>query len=144
MKILFCAVGSIACAHSSYKKVLAVADRVRPYFMGDFYPLSDPRDDSGLPAPSWYRGEDRDECRWCAYQMHRPDLDAGFVICFRRLDTPSYVFKATLGGITPSARYSVETYGGGTCEIDGRSLADFMADLRSPRSFKLVFYSRTR
>ena len=127
-----------------FKKVLAVADRVRPYFMGDFYPLSDPRDDSGLPAPRWYRGEDRDECRWCAYQMHRPDLDAGFVICFRRLDTPSYVFKATLGGITPSARYSVETYGGGTCEMDGRSFADFMADLRSPRSFKLVFYSRTR
>jgi hypothetical protein len=76
--------------------------------------------------------------------MHRPDLDAGFVICFRRLDAPSYVFTASLGGIAPSVRYKVETYDGPTVQMDGRDLASFSAELKSPRSFRLSFYSRTK
>ena len=114
-----------------FKRVFAVADRVRPFFEGDFYPLTDIR------APS-----SQGELAWCAYQMHRPDLDAGFVVCFRRLDAPSHVFAAELGGIDPSALYTVETYDGPTERVEGRALAHFAADLKSPRSFRLVFYSR--
>ena len=116
-----------------FKKVFTAADRIRPFFEGDFYPLTD------LRAP-----DSQGEHAWCAYQMHRPDLDAGFVLCFRRLDTPSHLFSARLGGIDPSARYSVETYGGATETVDGQSFADFIADLKAPRSFKLVFYSRAK
>ena len=116
-----------------FKKVFAVADRIRPFFEGDFYPLTD------LRAPN-----SQGERAWCAYQMHRPDLDAGFVVCFRRLDAPSHVFTASLGGIDPSARYMVEAYDGTTELVDGRVLANFVADLKSPRSFRLVFYSRAK
>ena len=74
--------------------------------------------------------------------MHRPDLGAGFVVCFRRLDTPSHVFAAPLGGIDPSARYTVETYDGPMEQVAGRALAKFAVELKAPRSFRLVFYSR--
>jgi alpha-galactosidase len=106
---------------------------MRSFFEGDFYPLTDLR-----------AADSQGERAWCAYQMHRPDLDAGFVLCFRRIDAPSYLFTATLGGIDPSARYTVETYGAATEQVDGRAFANFTADLRSPRSFKLVFYARVR
>ena len=116
-----------------FKKVFTTADRMRPFFEGDFYPLTDLR-----------AVDSQGERAWCAYQMHRPDLDAGFVLCFRRLDAPSHLFTATLGGIDPSARYKVETYDAATEEVDGRALANFTAGLKSPRSFKLVFYTRVR
>ena len=116
-----------------FRKVFTAADRVRPFFEGDFYPLTDLR-----------AADSQEERAWCAYQMHRPDLAAGFVLCFRRLDASSHLFSATLGGIDPSARYTVETYGAATEEVDGRALANFSADLKSPRSFKLVFYSRIK
>ena len=125
-----------------FRKVFTVADRVRPFFEGDFYPLTDMR--APVRKSSHRYAGDMEECRWCAYQMHRPDLDAGFVLCFRRLEVPERRFTATLGGIDPAARYSVETYDGATETMDGRSLANFTADLNSPRSFKLVFYSRVR
>ena len=116
-----------------FKKVFTVADRIRPFFEGDFYPLTD------LRAPG-----SQSECAWNAYQMHRPDLDSGFVICFRRLDALSHLFSASLGGIDESARYTVETFDGPTEQVEGRALARFSADLKSPRSFRLIFYSRVR
>ncbi len=116
-----------------FKKVFTAADRIRPFFEGDFYPLTDLR-----------AANSQGERAWCAYQMHRPDLDAGFVMCFRRLDAPSHVFTASLGGIDPSARYTVETYDGPTVQMAGRDLASFSAELKSPRSFRLSFYTRAK
>ena len=116
-----------------FKKVFTAADRVRPFFEGDFYPLTDVR-----------AANSQGERAWCAYQMHRPDIDAGFVICFRRLDAPPHVFTASLGGIDKSARYTVETYDGSTVQMDGHDLASFSVELKSPRSFHLSFYSRAK
>ncbi len=119
------------------KKVFTVAARMRLFFMGDFYPLTDAREP--VKVERWYRG-DPEERRWCAYQMHRSDLDAGFVLCFRRLDTPGHVFAAALGGIDPDAEYETETYGGGRERMSGARLAAFRAELPRPRDFRLVFY----
>jgi len=43
---------------------------MQPFYMGDFYQLTDETGD----------GDDV----WCAWQCHRPDLQAGFAIVFRR------------------------------------------------------------
>ena len=40
------------------------------YFMGDYYRVSD--------------GDIQSEADWYAYQMHRRDLNSGFVLAFRR------------------------------------------------------------
>ena len=64
--------------------------RLRPYFLGDFYPLS----------PLTIGAHD-----WCAYQFHRPDLEAGFALFLRRHDSPFPVMQAALRGIDEHATY---------------------------------------
>ena len=122
------------------KKVFAVADRMRPFFMGDFYPLTDAR--VPVPRAGWWDKGDPEEKRWCAYQMHRADLDAGFVLCFRRLDTPNPVFAASLGGVDPRATYEVELYDGVRETVSGERLRALRVELRRPRDFRLMFYRK--
>ena len=125
-----------------FKKVFAVADRIRPFYEGDWYPLVDI-----APPPTPSRSHFKcttmpDENRWCAWQLHRPDLDAGYAVAFRRLDTPSHVFEAKLRALDPQATYEVEVYDGGTKRMSGAELAALRVELRRPRDFRLFFYRR--
>lgn len=124
------------------KRMFSLADRVRKFFSGDFYPLTCDRDVLPPEAePFWYRGND-DERRWCAYQMHRADLNAGFVAVFRRLDTPSHVFEASLGGVDDAAQYEVETFERGVKTLRGSELRKLRLEMREPRSFRMIFYRK--
>ena len=114
-----------------FKKVFTAADRMRPFFEGDFYPLTDLR-----------AADSQGERAWCAYQMHRRDLSAGFVLAFRRLDAAERRLACTLGGIDETASYEVETYAGGVEKVNGAALKHLVIDLPAPRSFKLLFYRR--
>jgi len=125
-----------------FKKVFTVADRMRPFFMGDYYPLVDIVPPPPPPNHYFKMTSLPDECRWCAYQMHRADLDAGFAIAFRRLDAPDPDFVATLSGIDPAADYEVETYGGGLTRMKGAALADWRVRLERLRDFRLIFYKK--
>jgi len=53
----------------SFKRSVAMFNKLRPLMAGDFYPL--------------FPHSDSDEV-WFGYQFHRPDLDAGVVVLFRR------------------------------------------------------------
>ena len=123
-----------------FKKVFTAADRMRPFFEGDFYPLTDMR--ASVARTSRSLRDDPEERRWCAYQMHRRDLDAGFVLAFRRLDAAERRLACTLGGIDETASYEVETYAGGVEKMGGAALKRLIVDLPAPRSFKLLFYRR--
>ena len=70
------------------------------------------------------------------------DLDAGFVLAFRRLDAAERRLACTLGGIDETASYEVETYAGGVEKVNGAALKHLVIDLPAPRSFKLLFYRR--
>lgn len=125
-----------------FKKVFDVANRMRPFFLGDYYPLVDI---APPPVPAkWYFKMTSlpDERRWCAYQMHRADLDAGFAVAFRRLDTPDPDFAAKLSGIDSAADYEVETYDGGATRMKGAELADWRVRLERLRDFRLIFYRK--
>ena len=122
------------------KEMFTLADRMRPFYAGDFYPLTDNRE-ALPPFPRYYHG-DQAECRWCAWQLHRADRDAGFAVAFRRLDAPKPSLRLSLGGIDPAGTYEVETWKGPTERMSGRALAALEVRLRSPRSFQLVFYRR--
>ncbi|MCK4300251.1 MAG: alpha-galactosidase, partial [Planctomycetes bacterium] len=65
---------------------------LRPFFTGDFYPL----------VPLTVSDHD-----WCAFQLHREDLDAGFALFFRRHDSPFDVMTAGLRGIGLGHDYEV-------------------------------------
>ena len=110
-----------------FKKVFDIAVRMRPFYMGDFYQLTD---ETGA-------GNDV----WCAWQCDRPDLKAGFAIFFRRgaAADESRTFK--LGGIEPNAMYQIECYGGTKKTMGSSELKNFAVQLE-PRSFQLVFYQK--
>ncbi len=67
--------------------------RLRPYFSGDFYPL---------------QSYSLDNEAWAAWQFHRPDLDEGCVIAFRRPHSPIIAITARLQGLTADASYELE------------------------------------
>jgi alpha-galactosidase len=77
---------------------IAISKRLRPYFSGDYYPLT--------PYST-------KEVVWLAYQFHRPDLDEGVVFAFRRPSCPSGELVVKLGGVRQDAQYEVENVDSG-------------------------------
>jgi alpha-galactosidase len=74
------------------RQALAEAAGLRPYFEGDFYAL--------LPVTV-------SPTDWCAYQYHRPDLDAGFAVFFRRPESPFPAMEVALRGLGADGRYEI-------------------------------------
>ncbi|MCC6442243.1 MAG: hypothetical protein IT210_02180, partial [Armatimonadetes bacterium] len=74
------------------KEAIAEGKRIRKYYFGNFYPLSDvtlsPRD-------------------WCVLQYHRPAEEDGMVMAFRRHESPYARYACALREIDPDADYSV-------------------------------------
>jgi alpha-galactosidase len=110
-----------------FKKIFAVAVRMRPFYMGDFYPLTD----------ETAAGDDV----WCAWQCDRPDLKAGFALAFRRGAATEKTRTFKLGGIDPAATYELEVYGGSKTSVKGLELRSRTVELE-PRAFQLVFYRK--
>ena len=77
------------------KQGIAEGKRIRKYFHGNFYPLSEvntnPRD-------------------WCIMQYHRPDKRDGIVMAFRRDESPYGSYNCHLREIDPTATYQVVMY----------------------------------
>jgi alpha-galactosidase len=73
-------------------KAIAQLKELRPYWLGDFYPLT---------------AIDFNESTWCAWQFDRPDLQAGYAIFFRRPKNPVPAFEADLRGLDPKASYEI-------------------------------------
>jgi alpha-galactosidase len=80
------------------RKAIAEVKMLRPYWLGDYYPLTPINLQPDI---------------WCAWQFDRPDLDSGFGMFFRRPDSKRATFSANLHGIDPKLSYEVsfaETY----------------------------------
>ena len=111
-----------------FKKMFGVANKMRPYYLGDFYPQTEPT------------GLDRDV--WCAYQMHRPDLDSGFVLAFRRQECPTDTLVPSLGGLKDNVTYALASWDGqplGT--LKGAELRTRPIKVAEKRGFAMFFYS---
>ena len=74
------------------RKLLNEYLSVRPYFFGDFYPLTP------------YNLE---QDQWMAWQFDRPDLAEGIVQAFRRANSPDEAARYELHGLDPTATYVV-------------------------------------
>jgi alpha-galactosidase len=74
------------------QQAIAEAKRIRPYWFGDFFPLSTPS---------------LDPTEWCVLQYHRPVEHDGIVIGFRREHSPYASYDCELRSIDPDARYEV-------------------------------------
>jgi len=111
-----------------FNHMLTASSRVRPYFSGDFYNISQgPTDASDI---------------FCGYQLHKGQ--DGFFMVFRRKDCQASLYRPQLRNIDPNGIYLLENYDGKTVKIKGAKLADFIVSLDSPRSYALYFYSRIK
>jgi alpha-galactosidase len=76
----------------SLRQAIAEGKRIRKYYLGDYYPLSEvttnPKD-------------------WCVLQYDRPAQHDGMVVAFRRHQSPYAAYAAELRAIDPAAEYDV-------------------------------------
>ncbi|MDO4573702.1 MAG: alpha-galactosidase [Planctomycetia bacterium] len=110
-----------------FQKIFTTAARMKPFYMGDFYPLVEPCS--------------ADDDLWCAWQADRPDQQAGFAIAFRRGENNEEARVFQLGNIDPAADYDVEEYGGEKSVVKGSALQAWNVAL-PPRAFRLIFYRK--
>jgi alpha-galactosidase len=112
------------------KRSTAVTRRVRPFMIGDFYPL--------FPHLA-------SEEVWFGYQFHRPDLEAGLALLFRREKCATSAVTAELRGIDPKARYEVTLVDAGTTKtMTGADLARLRITVPQAPGSALVFYKEIR
>jgi hypothetical protein len=103
-----------------------VFKKVRPYILGDFYPL--------FPHSA-------DESVWYGYQFYRPDLDAGFALLFRRKDSPYVKARLDIKGIVEDRRYTVTFEDcDGEQTVHGHDLRSFPVEIPSPGESTIVYY----
>jgi len=89
------------------RSLIAEFKRLRPLFLGDFYPLTEHSIQDDV---------------WMAYQFHREDLEEGMILAFRRKDNPSPTIHLKLRGLSPSCSYELtfEDSGIKKCETGER------------------------
>jgi len=104
--------------------------QVRDLLIGAWYPL--------LPYS-------RDLDRWMASQYHRPDLDEGMVLVFRRAESPYRTVELSLRALDESATYELRfDRSGMKAKMRGHDLMNrFEVNLDQPHSSDLITYRKT-
>lgn len=74
------------------KRSVALYKKLRPYMLGDFYPL--------------FSFNTSDQI-WYGYQFHRPDMNSGYAMLFRRKNCPDQSIIIKLNGIDTDSRYEI-------------------------------------
>ena len=131
--VLYCDIRVEGFPMEEARRGIAELKRLRPYYLGDFYPL----------LPLTIEAHD-----WCAYQYHRPEEGDGFAVFLRRHESPFPIMEFTLQGIDPDAEYEI----GSTATFDtpvlkrvaGTSLAHLVAEIREQPGSLLFQYRRVR
>ena len=105
----------------------------QPYWYGDFYPLT-----------PWGLAPDQ----WAAWQLHRPDLEAGIILAFRRAESPYSQLQAPLRGIRAEQTYAVALIGedGKPTQrtLTGAELAALELRIDKPHASLLVRYKAAK
>lgn len=113
------------------KAAIAEAKALRPYYLGDYYPL--------LPITQSSRD-------WCGWQFDRPEAGGGLACFFRRQSSPYVAVEASLRGLDPAATYEVtlaETYEPKeTKKMSGKDLARLRIEIGSAPGSVLVTYRK--
>jgi len=114
-----------------FRQRLNEARRLRPYFYGDYYPLTPIAFDSD---------------GWLAYQLLLPDTQEGAVLAFRRPQSPQVSGAFQLRGLNRDATYEIEDADSGQrrtvtgLELSATGLG-VITD--APRTSRLFFYRPT-
>jgi len=120
--------GLDATALAQGQRALAEIKRLRPLWLGDYYPL--------LPI-------NLHETVWCGWQCHRADLGQGFAMLFRRPRSPYSRAQVALQGLDAQATYQIEHVDTGRRErLTGAQLGAWEAEIAEAGRSLLVVYER--
>jgi len=110
------------------KKTVAIYRKLRPYMIGDFYPLF---------------AHDESESVWYGYQFDNPRLNAGYAIVFRREKSADSAKSIALRGIDGKATYEI-TYEDvpGKKTLKGSELSALKVDIPSAPGSAIVYYKK--
>ena len=111
---------------AAMKCTVAIYKKLRPYMVGDFYPL--------FP-------HDASEEQWYGYQFNRPDLNAGYALLFRREKSADAAKQVCLKGLDPKATYAISFED--TPEkrtVVGKELANLKVEIASAPGSAIVYY----
>jgi alpha-galactosidase len=103
---------------------------LRPYFYGDYYPLT-----GTLNMTS--------DSVWLAYQLNRPDKGDGIFFAFRRKDCMAESAEVRLRGLDPASNYELLNEGSDTMIKTGNELMQkFMLTLSEKPGSLLIKYRK--
>jgi alpha-galactosidase len=119
---------SDADTEESVRRTVAIYRKLRPFMVGDFYPLF-PHSES--------------ETAWFGYQFHRPDLHAGAAILFRREKSPDSTRPVTLHAISRRDSYEV-TFEDGPARIAVRGGQALPVEIPSAPGSAIIYYRESR
>ncbi len=112
------------------KKMISEAKRLRPYLLGDFYPL--------LRTP-------KDHTVWVAWQYDRPDLGEGTAVAFRRQASPYTSATLELKAIDPKAKYEVDWVDRKKKQVlSGKELQALKVEIAAKEQSVLVVYKKMK
>ena len=110
------------------KQLLGIYRALRHLLIGAWYPL--------LPYS-------RDKQSWLAMQWHRPDLDEGLILIFRRAESPLTRAEFRLNGLRPNVHYEYTEVGGDgpfTCFSGFSAESPVSVEMPAGPSSKLIHY----
>jgi alpha-galactosidase len=108
------------------ERTVAIYRKLRPYMVGDFYPL--------------FSHSESEEV-WFGYQFHRPDLKSGVAVVFRREKSKDAKMAVLLRGVDPKRSYEVSFED--TPEkrmLPGAALSALPVEIRSAPGSAIVYY----
>ena len=114
-------------------KEIAELKALRPYWLGDYYPLT--------PINT-------NEDAWCGWQFNRQDIGAGFATFFRRSKSNQSHYDANLHSIDPTMSYQVTITEGiettTSQTMTGRELTQLRVDINHAPGSLLVRYQSAK
>ncbi len=111
---------------AAVKRSVSIYQQVRQLMMGDFYPL--------FP-------HDPGEAVWYGYQFHRPDLDAGMAVFFRRKDSPDEVKEIILHELDETTKYQLLDHDRGVKTIVAGN-SPIGVEIQEKPGAVILFYSK--
>lgn len=107
-------------------RTVALYKKIRPYLLGDFYPL--------FPHTAA-------EEVWYGYQFHRDDLGAGIAVVFRREKSAEPAKALPLKGLDANAEYEVTFEDGGNAAVlTGQALQHLKVEIPSAPGSAILYY----
>lgn len=110
--------GQYAYDREKLRAAIAEIKSLRPYFLGNYYPLTEINDKPDT---------------WAAYEYVQPDIQEGFAMFFRRPESTEACRRFELHEIEVDADYEVQWHWdftvGATKHLHGNELASFTAEI---------------